>query len=140
MSKKLEKKIIEFDLEESEFDKCVVDGGLALLESTDDYKLYGNQFGDDIKYKNYIKGGKDAFKVVQIVPQEVTCGKCHIKIHSAYYDNCPVCEASLEDMIQKNRKFNDIMHDFQMELNAEFQERHGKKQAEMVTEFGFDFE
>jgi len=137
--KKIEKKIIEFDIDQEEFDKCVIGGALEALQTTDEHVLYGNTFGDDIKYKKYTKDGVETLKIVQIVTEEVACGKCHIKIHSGYYDKCPVCDTTLPRLVTLNRIFNDRMHDFNMSQNKIFQEEHIKFQAELVEECGFDF-
>ena len=137
--KSKEGKILELDISEAEFDKCVTETGLGILDQTDEYILYAQAFGDAIKYKNYRNGDKDGFKIVQIVPEEVACGKCHIKIHTAYYDGCPTCGSSTGEMLDRNRAYNDEMHDFSMDMNKEFQDKHAKKQGELIEKYGFDF-
>ena len=137
---KTEKKVLEFEITEEEFDKYVTQQGLALLATEEDYMLYGTALGADIKYKNYKKDDNtDGFRIVQFAPQEVTCGKCHIKIHTGYHDECPVCKTALADMVQKNREYNDRMHDFQTALNEKFQNEYREFNSNLIEEYGFNF-
>lgn len=140
MITKPERKIREFELSEEQFDAVVTSKGLAVLESNEEYILYGTHFGADMTYKNYIGAdGADAFKLVQFLPEEVTCGKCHIKLHTGYHDNCPICNETLEGLVQKNRDYNDEMADFNATVNAEYRDRMTVFQDGLLEKYGFNF-
>ena len=141
-------KIEEFDITEEEFYTYTKDMPKVHIEYDEKdkekvlYELYGMAMSEPVKYKNYRKevDGKetDAFCIYQIVPQEITCGKCHIKINTDKHDDCPVCHQSFRDMIIVNRDFNDRCADKKSEMNTRFQEEYNGFLAELKKELGVD--
>jgi hypothetical protein len=138
-------KIEEFDITEEEFYAYTKELLKLHVEEKDgkvEYELFGMAMSDPVKYKNYRKevDGEevDAFCIYQIVPQEITCGKCHIKINTDKHEDCPVCHQSFRDMIIVNRDFNDRCADKKNEMNTRFQEEYNGFLAELKKELGVD--
>jgi len=140
-----ELKIEEFDLTEEEFYTYTKDVPKLHTEEVDgkiEYELFGATMSDPMKYKNYRKevDGKevDAFCAVQTIPQEMTCGTCHIKINTDKHNECPICKTTFREMIITNRKYNDGIAEKRAEMGKEFQESYTEWLKEWSEECGVD--
>ena len=76
-----------------------------VTEEENGYKLFGLSLADFPHYKCETVEGEDIYTLVLDVPEKVQCNLCNVEFKTETHDKCPICDITVYDVYDKNRKY-----------------------------------